>query len=68
MQGLRTIETATSLDFIKTLIEEKAREFGFKDHDMIVDIGIDLPQHIPITFKFKKEKEVSIIKHGPALA
>lgn len=61
MQDLRTIETATSQGFLKQLLEEKMEVFGFKPDEMILDISWDLPEHIPIKIKFKKEKEAKVI-------
>ena len=65
---LRTIETATSAGFIKTLLEEKMEQFGFKPDDLILDIQVDLPEIIPLKIKFKKESEGKLIVHnGPEL-
>lgn len=61
---LRTIQLATSPGFIKTLIEEKIEQFGFSPDDLILDIKVDLPEVIPLTIKFKKEKEAKIIIHN----
>jgi hypothetical protein len=61
--SLRTIETSTSKDFLKMLIEEKCEEFGFKPDDLICSIELEgIPDIIPMRIKFKKEKEVKIIK------
>lgn len=62
--SLRTIETATSSEFIKTLLEEKIEAFGFAHDDQILSIEMDLPDTIPLKIKFKKEKEAKVIIHN----
>jgi hypothetical protein len=58
---LRTIETATSPGFLKTLLEEKIEMFGFAADDQILSIEIEgLPEIIPLKIKFKKERGATV--------
>lgn len=60
---VRTIKMAVSLDFIKTMLEEKIEQFGFKSDDQILKIDLTgLPATIPMEVRFKKETEVRVTR------
>lgn len=62
---LRTIEMPISRDLLKQFIEEKLNQFGFNDADRVVNMELKgVPETIPMTIKFQREKEVEIIEHN----
>jgi hypothetical protein len=63
--SMRTIELATSRDFIAQCIMEKYREFGFEDKDFIANVVLEgIPDIVPMKVNFRKELEVEIKKNN----
>ena len=62
---MRTLEMATSREFLAQCVMEKYREFGFEDKDFIANVVLEgIPDVVPMKVNFRKELEVSVKKNG----